>query len=332
MGLLRRHAGPHERRFRHAPLAWLLASGLAAHASAWPQTESAAMEPFTQDELSAEQVPDFGALGDLWGVRSDLSAAGIDFGGTLTVDNAWNTMGGLSRGFVFLPLLDLNLALRTKPLIDLEGGRFNVAMIAYGQSRNPDALVPDFWGWSDLISGIGSVTQLSELWYEQILWDDRLRIRFGKQDANALFAVTPGAANFITSAADYPGPLVGYLPTYPEQAVGLAIEVEPIDRVIGRFGWFDGTTNYFDVERGTRWPNTGTRGPKSFFNNPGSWFFITEAEVGWRLYDDLLPGMIQAGAWWQTGTVGFLPPSVSSSKSGGEGLDEGDALWSPYLT
>lgn len=159
--------------------------------------ETPASSPGAESQAAASD--DFGLLGDLWGVRRSLADHGIDFAAELTLDNAWNTRGGLETGFVFMPFLDLELALRSKPLLGFDGGRFTISMISYGQSRDPDALVPNFWGWSDLISGQGSVTQLAELWYEQALFDKRLRVRFGKLDANDLFANVFENDSFINS-------------------------------------------------------------------------------------------------------------------------------------
>jgi len=275
--------------------------------------------PFTQSRLSTDQEALGGVAGDLWGVRRTLADAGIDLSAEVTLDNAWNTRGGTKTGYAFMGLLDLSLAIRTEPLLSWKGGRFNIAMLSYWQGNDPFGLVDDYWGWDAIATGIGPLTQISELWYEQDLFERRLTVRFGKQDANSTFATVPGAGAFISAAATYPGTLIQYLPTYPYQAVGVDIAVRPTEWLTGRFGWFDGTTNYYDADRGTTWPGTGTRGPSSFFDNPGSWFFIAELDASWSLGECPHPGAVQFGYWWQTGPIAFDAAGSTWVVDGSEG-------------
>ncbi len=284
------------------------------------QDEFSPDAPYTMSRTSTDEAASFGLLGELGGIRRSLADHGIDLALELTLDNAWNTRGGTKTGFVFMGLLDLNLGVRTEPLLGWKGGRFTVTMLSYWQSTNPYGLVNDYWGWDAISSGIGSLTQLAEVWYEQDFLDRFLTLRFGKQDANSTFAIVPGAGAFISSAATYPGTLIQYLPTYPHQAIGADLIVRPASWLAGRFGWLDGSTNYFDADTQSFWPNTGTRGPSSFFDNPGSWFFISEIDATWSL-GGTLPGAAGVGAWWQTGAVGFtVQPGPAYTTDGSEGF------------
>lgn len=265
---------------------------------------------YTQAQQSAADAGLFGLAGDGFGVRRALTNVGVDLGASLILDNVWNTHGGADTGYALLSLLNLNIAVRTEPLLKWKGGRFYIAMLSYGQSRDPFELVPTYWGWEGIASGEGSVTQMSELWYEQEFLDRFLTLRFGKQDANSTFGVVPGGGAFISTAGSYPAPLIQYFPTYPRQAVGVDLALRPTEWLTGRVGWFDGSANYYDASRGTNWPNTGTRGPKSFFDNPGSWFFISELDAQWSVGTTPLPGSAAIGYWWQTGAVSFTTAVV----------------------
>ena len=82
-------------------------------------------------------------------------------------------------------------------------------------------------GAAQLYSNIDadSRTTLYELWLEQMFWNERLRVKGGKIDANTEFAVVESAADFLNSSMGY-SPTIMALPTYPEPQAGLELSME----------------------------------------------------------------------------------------------------------
>ena len=66
-----------------------------------------------------------------------------------------------------------------------------------------------------------SRTTLYEIWFEQRLMSDRLRIKAGKIDANTEFAVVQNAGDFLNSSMGY-SPTIVTFPTYPEPKLGVS--------------------------------------------------------------------------------------------------------------
>jgi len=72
----------------------------------------------------------------------------------------------------------------------------------------------------------GSRTTLYEIWFEQRLLSNKLRLKAGKIDANSEFAVVQNAADFLNSSMGY-SPTIMAFPTYPEPKLGLNVFVHP---------------------------------------------------------------------------------------------------------
>ncbi len=84
----------------------------------------------------------------------------------------------------------------------------------------------DSSGAAQLYSNIdaNSRTTLYELWLQQTFWNERVRVKGGKIDANTEFAVVESAADFLNSSMGY-SPTIMALPTYPEPQAGLELSL-----------------------------------------------------------------------------------------------------------
>jgi carbohydrate-selective porin OprB len=232
--------------------------------------------------------------------RKALAAKGITFNVNLTIDAGYNLTGGAQTGSFVAGLLDASLQFNAQRLGVCDGGLLLARWQSY-QETNPGPLdlIPDYWGWESMASGLGEVNQLSELYWQQKLFEDALTIVFGKQDAYNYFLNPIGPVGYFISNIDtLPATMVPWVPTYPNQAMGLVSVVRPNDFITAKFGWYDGTNVYPVGGDGSK--STGTLGPGTFFNNPGSWFLISELNVAWKLPTGL-DGVAGVGGWIQTG-------------------------------
>jgi len=82
-------------------------------------------------------------------------------------------------------------------------------------------------------------TQLTELFIEQALLDDRIRIRIGKQDANRDFGTPRFGGNFINNNFGM-FPNVP-LPSYPTTGLGGLVAVKPVAWLTAKFAIYEGS-------------------------------------------------------------------------------------------
>lgn len=230
---------------------------------------------------------------------------GLDVEVTLTTDWSVNLRGGVNTaGSAFRHLLDVAVTLDTEALFGLEGG--TVGMLFQNQN-GPDASVEDT-GDLQVFSNIDADgrTQLAELWYEQRLADDQLRITVGKIDANALFAFVENGAEFIHSSPGWSPTIVGF-PSYPDPAMSVSVFYEPSDAVYLGVGLFDGALN--------EGVSTGSRGPSTFFHDPADLFIIGEAGTRWSTGDGR-GGRLGLGVWHHHGTFEKFDGGTEDGTSG----------------
>lgn len=230
---------------------------------------------------------------------------GLNIKATLTTDWSVNLQGGLNtNGSALRHLLDVAITVDTEVMFGIEGG--TVGMLFQNQS-GPDASVEDT-GDLQVFSNIDADgrTQLAELWYEQTLSDEQLRVTIGKIDVNALFAFVDNGAEFIHSSPGFSPTIVGF-PSYPDPAMSASIFYQPDGSVYVGVGLFDGALN-----EGVR---TGSRGPGTFFHEPGDLFIIGETGSRWSSADGL-EGRIGLGAWHHHGTFARFDGGTEDGTTG----------------
>ena len=256
------------------------------------------------------------ATGDWWGHRTDLEENGITFEASIIMDWSKELSGGIdTEGSSFRHLFDANLTVETEPLLGWEGGTFFIDFYNHHGDDGAAELTGDLQGFCNIDAD--GRTQIAELWYQQMLFEEMLRIKFGKVEANSEFDYADNAGEFINSSAGCT-PTIHVFPTYPDPSTALVVFGYPTDWFYGGFGWFDGAVN--------EGYNTGELGPSTFFQNPGDYFLIGEAGVTWDCGDSGLAGRLAAGVWAHTGTFTEFD---GSTEEGTEGfylvLDQ--ALW-----
>lgn len=224
--------------------------------------------------------------GNWGGARTRFEDAGVSISGSYVAD--WGTVlsGGLNQVASSLHLWDLNTTFDLEKIAGLKGGTiFADAQISSVRGGSRD--IGDFHGVSN-IDTENNRGQISELWYEQWLFEDVARLKLGKIDANAEFGFVDAAGEalngsmaMLLTTAD--------MPTFPDPATGVVVFIYPTERCYLGGGFFDGAT-------ADGW-NTGNRGPDQFFSNSksDSWFLIAETGCTWDEAFSMGSGRIAIG-------------------------------------
>ena len=260
------------------------------------------------------------ATGDWAGTRTSLEDAGVKFSGSAVTEWSKVFRGGTAETSAFRFLVDLNLALDLEKLAGLAGGTvfadFQTANSSGGGITNGG-----YQTYSNIAIN-GSITQLSQLWYEQWFASRALRLKVGKVDANSEFAYIGAAGGFINASAGF-SPAIFALPTYPNPSTSANLFVYPTENVYIGAGIYDGASAADGIP-------TGSRGPATFFSDDQSddWFMIGEAGVTFAEAGPLTAVRAAVGAWWHTGQFGTFDGGTADGTGGFYALAEA-RLWKP---
>ncbi|WP_174299797.1 carbohydrate porin [Caulobacter sp. S45] len=216
--------------------------------------------------LSSLQKSSF-LLGDMFGLRTELSRFGASLAIQETSEVLGNATGGIHKGAEYDGLTQAIFQLNTQRAFGLYGGLFNVsALQIHGRNLSADNL-----GTIQTASGIEAdrATRLWELWYDQkFLDEDRADIKVGLISADQEFIVSPNALYFVNTMFGWPAlpsyDLPGGGPAYPLSAPAVRFRWRPVDPVNILVGVFNGApsrTNDGDAQvinaSGTQFPTNG---------------------------------------------------------------------------
>lgn len=240
--------------------------------------------------------------GDWWGHRSRLEDAGFTFGAAYTAEFSSVLRGGVRQAGSFRNLFTLDATIDFERALGVQGSSLFVQFLSVDGESGGSADSGDLQISSNIESE-RSLDTIYELWLEQHLFSDRLRVKAGKIDANSEFAFVESAGEFANSSAGFSPTLVGF-PTYPDPATGVGIfaTLHESERwtASGGYGFFDGALGVDGVP-------TGRRGPQSFFSSRQSddYFHVGQVELRWHTLSHSGPlpaqGRVSLGGWWHTG-------------------------------
>src|SRR5688572_24762500 len=229
-------------------------------------------------------------LGDLFGIRSQLAECGISIDPEITTDFAANFRGGNdTSGSAFLHVFNLYLTVQTEPLFGHPGGTFYADLLTqHGQSPSDEA--GDYALLDEL--DYGGRTQISEMWFEQKLLHDVLRIKVGKIDVNTEFCLAQNSLDFSNGGINYAFPVTqfNFMPTAPDPAAGALAFAYPNKHFYAGVGVFDGA-----LQEGF----AGDYGPSTLFGAPADLYLV--AEVGVNFSPRGLPCRAAVGVTRHTG-------------------------------
>ena len=224
------------------------------------------------------------ATGDWNGVRDSLGDRGISIDAFYAAEVFSNLTG--NTGTKLLGHVDAALTLDTDKLGLWSGGTFYVL----GQNSHGHG-INELVGSSTQISNLEAqpYTQLTELFYQQSLFDDALQIRVGKQDANRDFGTPRFGGNFINNNFGmFP---TAPLPSYPTTGLGAIVIAKPVDDVSVKAAVYEGT------------PGVGGLGLDTAFKDGAGYQLVGGAAYTHHYgRDGRDGGTTSIGVWRQTGT------------------------------
>jgi porin len=183
-------------------------------------------------------------LGDMWGLRSELSKRGISLGILETSESLGNVSGGTRKGFTYDGLTQVVLELDTQRAFGHYGGTLNASFLnVHGSNLSAENLQT-----LQTASGIEAdrSTRLWEFWYDQkFLEEDRLDVKIGQQSLDQEFMVSSNALYFVNTMFGWPmlpsADMPGGGPAYPLSALGVRLSARPVNGVTLLAGVFNGT-------------------------------------------------------------------------------------------
>ena len=220
---------------KHTLARLMLIGGLAAVATpamAAPPPISIPVPDDTADGTRHEGPFDFlknwrreqGLLGDMWGIRTDLSHHGITLAIQETSEALGNASGGVHQSLDYDGLTQAVLQVNSQRAFGYDGGTFNAsALQIHGINLSQRNL-----GSLQTASGIESdrATRLWEVWYDQkLLSEDRLDLRIGQQSLDQEWMVSTNALAFVNTMFGWPmlpsADMPGGGPAYPLSTPGI---------------------------------------------------------------------------------------------------------------
>lgn len=251
-------------------------------------------------------VADLGSLDDDYGIEASSikrllgprfsEQCGIKAAPTYYGEVFSNTRGGISTNGAtrYAALLDLPVELDFMRLGLPVPGRFKLL----GQNTHGRGLSQDFTGDFQTLSNIDSfdnIMQVSEYWWEAPLLDSNMLVRLGKQDVNTEFLLIDMARDFVQSSFGLT-PTAG-LPSYPAASMAAVVLADVTESARMKVGLWDLLAD------GGGWG----------FSGNDVTLTIAEVEYEYALRDGTLPGAINLGALYASGSDsgGLSIPSSS---------------------
>jgi len=176
------------------------------------------------------------------------------------------------------------------------------SLVVFLQNTHGKGITENYVGDLQVLSNIDApeFSQVSEYYICQCLWEDRLKIKLGKQDSNVDFNIVECAGDFINSSF---GSMPNVpLPKYPDGSLGAAVLMSISDRIGLSAGLFDG------AGRGESW------GFDTVFGSEAVSFSMLEGKLS---YSPETQGFFKLGLWHHGGTYkSFKRSSTKSSLIG----------------
>ncbi len=187
--------------------------------------------------LAAERL-----TGDWGGLRTKLEDSGITIDLTQTMDILGNLSGGVRRGGAYDGVFEAEITADLEKLWGWKGG----TLYASGYVIQGHGLSTYYLENLLTITSVEAdpAVRLAELWLQQSLFDDKVKIKVGQILADQNFVISDTAGLFVNSTFGFPGSFGTDLPNggpaYPLATPGAQIIWQPTDAWLIQAAIFNG--------------------------------------------------------------------------------------------
>ena len=238
--------------------------------------------------------------GDWGGLRTQLEEYGVTLGGSYEMGYSKNTRGGVdTSGDSNKQRFTLNADFNFEKLFDWKGAR------VFFQYQNHTGAFADEVGDIQQFDGLDDpeYDRIHMFWFEQWLFDEKMRVKIGKVEPKSEFFAPLNAKNHLGFSTER-SPTIGHGP--PADSVNLFFY--PTQEIQLSFGMYDAAFNEgrdendFDLH--------------SIFDPPADAFYIGEGSYSWAKGTED-SGRFMAGFWRLEGDVGRFDGGNSESSTDG---------------
>jgi porin len=274
--------------------------GGAVHAADF--STKAAPVPYAADDFWTRPYL-FGDLG-----RTKLKEQGIDIGLTLGNESVGNLSGGSRNTAANAGQLWFGAKLDMGKLAGIPGGTIGLTLVdRFGKNLNTEADIPALQLTNEVF-GRGNILRLTQLYYSQKLFDDRLELKGGRLPVGSDFFF--GLCEFInlTFCGGQPGNIQGgYIYNWPVSQWGGVVHYKVAPEFTVSVGVYDANPNYLTTSDPTVYFLPGI--PAS---SPASGVLVP-VELVWAPSGPLT-GTWRVGGWYDNASTidGGLPGTVAT--------------------
>ena len=244
--------------------------------------------------------------GDWNGTRSDLEAKGITLRAHHIAESAANPIGGLKQGAAYTEQVDAGADFDLEKLIGWPKAKLHVTFTQRAGQSLAANTIGSFISVQE-IYGAGQNVRLAELSYEQLLLEDRLRIKLGWLHASDDFATSPIYCYFQNNG--FCGQIAIVVNSgftiYPTGSWGGMAKVSLSDEVYFQTGVYEVNPTLAAPANGFKLGISGATG------------VIMPAQLGWqpRLGRTGLKGHYRLGGYYDTSDVPYLGSPVGGPQA-----------------
>ena len=225
--------------------------------------------------------------------RASLAAAGITYGVNYTGEYFNVFSGGLSRGSTYDGVIEGVVDIDLEKVLGWKGAVIH-ANAFYIHGIGPTTKTGSIFAVSNL-EGLETL-RLDELWLEQSLFKDKLKVKVGSIAADTEFFISDTAAVFINGTFGWPGITASDMlaggPGYPLASMGVRVEYAPTDKLTLLAAVFNGSpADPFSDD-----PQKANRHGVDFRFGDGE---LVMAEAQYKYELGKLAGTVKLGGWTQ---------------------------------
>ena len=259
------------------------------------------------------------ATGNWGGLRDKLEEHGLTIGLSEIAEAFKNFEGGKdTANAVVASTVDLNLTLDTEKAFNWPGGKLYIDFEDHAGQNPSTVLTGDLQVFDKY--NYPAYSQIFELYYEQKLFHDMLRVKIGKVDANTEYSVIDNGLDFIDSSTQVTPTLLAF-PTTPDPLPGANVFFTPLDYFYASFGV------YLANQRDRYLDFTGS--PFAIQPTRDGALFLGEVGLKWT-YAPVLrtDGNLKLGFWGHTGTFTRFDGTAQQGAQGFYAIID-QTLWKP---